>query len=102
MRSFIWLGAMIGLLGICGLAIPVFTTSQPQTVVAVGDLKIQKHGAIYPRGSPGAEYRCTHPGSYSYRRRNLRKAPGGIGLRLIGESVGSPRYTKAFGQGDQS
>ena len=41
MRSIIWLGAMIGLLGICGLAIPVFTTSQPQTVVAVGDLKIQ-------------------------------------------------------------
>jgi len=41
MKSIIWLGAMIGLLGICGLAIPVFTTSQPQTVVAVGDLKIQ-------------------------------------------------------------
>jgi drug/metabolite transporter (DMT)-like permease len=41
MKSITWLGAIIGLLGICGLAIPVFTTSQPKTVVALGDLKVQ-------------------------------------------------------------
>jgi len=41
MKSITWFGAIIGLLGICGLAIPVFTTSQPKTVVALGDLKVQ-------------------------------------------------------------
>jgi len=41
MRSITWFGAIIALLGICGLAVPVFTTSQPKTVMAVGDLKVQ-------------------------------------------------------------
>jgi hypothetical protein len=41
MRSIAWFGAILALIGICGLAIPVFTTSQPKTVAAVGDLKIE-------------------------------------------------------------
>jgi hypothetical protein len=34
-------GALLVLLGIVGLAIPVFTTSQTKDVVNLGDLKIQ-------------------------------------------------------------
>ncbi len=41
MKSIIWLGALLALLGILGLAIPVFTTSQTKDVVNLGDLKIQ-------------------------------------------------------------
>ncbi len=41
MKSIMWFGALIGLLGVCGLAIPLFTTSQPKTVMALGDLKVQ-------------------------------------------------------------
>jgi hypothetical protein len=41
MKSIIWLGAVLALLGILGLAIPVFTTSQTKDVVKLGDLKIQ-------------------------------------------------------------
>ncbi|MDO8434600.1 MAG: hypothetical protein Q7S58_19560 [Candidatus Binatus sp.] len=41
MKSILWLGALLALLGILGLAIPVFTTSQTKDVVNLGDLKIQ-------------------------------------------------------------
>ncbi|MFZ0888085.1 MAG: hypothetical protein WA005_06510 [Candidatus Binataceae bacterium] len=41
MKSIIWLGALLALLGILGLAIPVFTTSQTKDVVKLGDVKIQ-------------------------------------------------------------
>ena len=41
MKSIVWLGALLALLGILGLAIPVFTTSQTKNVVKLGDLKIQ-------------------------------------------------------------
>ena len=41
MKSIIWLGALLALLGILGLAIPIFTTSQTEDVVNVGGLKIQ-------------------------------------------------------------
>jgi hypothetical protein len=41
MKSITWLGALLALLGILGLAIPVFTTSQTKDVVNLGDLKIQ-------------------------------------------------------------
>jgi hypothetical protein len=41
MKSLTWLGALLALLGILGLAIPVFTTSQTKDVVNLGDLKIQ-------------------------------------------------------------
>ena len=41
MKSIIWLGALLALIGIVGLAIPVFTTSQTRDVVNLGDLKIQ-------------------------------------------------------------
>jgi hypothetical protein len=41
MKSITWLGALFALLGILGLAIPVFTTSQTKDVVNLGDLKIQ-------------------------------------------------------------
>ena len=35
------LGALLALLGIVGLAIPVFTTTQTNEVARIGDLKIQ-------------------------------------------------------------
>lgn len=35
------LGALLALLGIVGLAIPVFTTTQTNEVARLGDLKIQ-------------------------------------------------------------
>jgi hypothetical protein len=41
MKSIVWLGALLALLGILGLAIPVFTTSRTKNVVKLGDLKIQ-------------------------------------------------------------
>jgi len=41
MKSIIWLGALLALVGIVGLAIPVFTTSQTKDVVNLGSLKIQ-------------------------------------------------------------
>ncbi len=41
MKSIIWLGTLLALLGILGLAIPAFTTSQTKDVVNVGGLKIQ-------------------------------------------------------------
>lgn len=41
MKSITWFGALLALLGILGLAIPVFTTSETKDVVKLGDLKIQ-------------------------------------------------------------
>jgi drug/metabolite transporter (DMT)-like permease len=41
MNSITWLGAVLALLGILGLAIPVFTTSQTEDVIKLGDLKVQ-------------------------------------------------------------
>jgi len=36
-----WFGAILVLLGILGLAIPVFSTSQTKDVAKLGDLKVQ-------------------------------------------------------------
>ena len=41
MKSITWFGLLLALLGILGLAIPVFTTSQTRDIVKLGDLKIQ-------------------------------------------------------------
>jgi hypothetical protein len=41
MKSITWFGALLALLGILGLAIPAFTTSQTKDIAKVGDLKIQ-------------------------------------------------------------
>ena len=41
MKSIVWFGGLLALLGILGLAIPVFTTSETKDVVRMGDLKIQ-------------------------------------------------------------
>jgi hypothetical protein len=41
MKSITGLGALLALLGILGLAIPVFTTSQTKDIVKLGDLRIQ-------------------------------------------------------------
>lgn len=41
MRSITWLGALIAVVALIGLAIPVFTTSQTRDVASVGDVKIQ-------------------------------------------------------------
>lgn len=41
MKPIIWLGALLAFLGILGLAIPVFTTSQTTNVAQLGGLKIQ-------------------------------------------------------------
>jgi hypothetical protein len=40
-KSITWLGALLALLGMLGLAIPVFTTAQTKNIVDVGNLKIQ-------------------------------------------------------------
>jgi hypothetical protein len=41
MKPITWLGVFIALLGVLGLAIPVFTTSQTRDVASLGDIKIQ-------------------------------------------------------------
>ncbi len=41
MKSIVWLGTLLALLGVLGLAVPVFTTSQTKDVAKLGDLKIQ-------------------------------------------------------------
>jgi hypothetical protein len=41
MKRIGWFGALLALLGILGLAIPVFTTSETKDIVKMGDLKIQ-------------------------------------------------------------
>lgn len=41
MKPIIGLGVLLALLGILGLAIPVFTTLQTKDVVKLGDLKVQ-------------------------------------------------------------
>jgi uncharacterized membrane protein HdeD (DUF308 family) len=41
MKPITWLGVLLVIAGILGLAIPVFTTSQTKDVVNMGDLKIQ-------------------------------------------------------------
>jgi len=40
-KSIVWLGALLVLLGILGLAVPAFTTPQTKDVVKLGDLKLQ-------------------------------------------------------------
>jgi hypothetical protein len=53
MKPITWLGAVLALLGILGLAIPVFTTSQTRNVAQVGSLKIQsteQSNHVVPRG----------------------------------------------------
>jgi hypothetical protein len=47
MNSITWLGAVLALLGILGLAIPAFTTSQPEDVIKLGDLKVQGTKTTY-------------------------------------------------------
>lgn len=42
MKSIMWLGALLALVGFLGLAMPVFTTSETKDVVKLGDIKIQK------------------------------------------------------------
>jgi len=42
-RSLIIFGAVLILLGVLGLAIPVFNTEQTKDVAKVGDLKLQTH-----------------------------------------------------------
>ena len=41
MKSIIWFGAVLALLGILGFAIPAFTTSRTKDVVKLGDVKVQ-------------------------------------------------------------
>ena len=41
MKPITWLGVFIALLGVLGLAIPVFTTSQTRDFASLGDIKIQ-------------------------------------------------------------
>jgi hypothetical protein len=41
MKGIVVAGAVLALLGLLGLAIPVFSTSQTKDVAKIGDLKIQ-------------------------------------------------------------
>jgi hypothetical protein len=58
MKTTVMSGAVLVVLGLLGLAIPVFTTSQTKDVVKFGDLKIQaneqKTHVIPPILSEGA------------------------------------------------
>jgi drug/metabolite transporter (DMT)-like permease len=47
MNSITWLGAVLALLGILGLAIPVSTTSHTEDVIKLGDLKVQGTKTTY-------------------------------------------------------
>ena len=58
MKPITGLGALLAFLGILGLAIPIFTTSQTRDVAQLGDLKIQsteRSTHVVPQGlSAGA------------------------------------------------
>jgi hypothetical protein len=41
MKSITWFGAILALLGLIGLAVPVFTTSHTEDVAKLGDFKVQ-------------------------------------------------------------
>lgn len=41
MKGLVLIGAVLALLGLVGLAIPVFSTTQTKDVAKIGDLKIQ-------------------------------------------------------------
>jgi hypothetical protein len=41
MKGIVLVGAVVALLGLLGLAIPVFSTSQTKDVAKIGDLKLQ-------------------------------------------------------------
>ena len=41
MKQITWFGAILALLGILGLAVPIFTTSETKDVAKLGDLKLQ-------------------------------------------------------------
>lgn len=41
MRGIVLIGAVLALLGLLGLAIPVFSTTQTKDVAKIGDLKIR-------------------------------------------------------------
>jgi hypothetical protein len=41
MKGIVLIGALLALLGLLGLAIPVFSTTQTKDVAKIGDLKIQ-------------------------------------------------------------
>lgn len=41
MKSIVWFGALLALLGILGLTVPFFTTTETKDIVKLGELKIQ-------------------------------------------------------------
>ncbi|HEY6417555.1 MAG TPA: hypothetical protein VIX59_01015 [Candidatus Binataceae bacterium] len=41
MKPLVMLGAILALLGLVGIAVPVFTTQQTKDVAKLGDLKLQ-------------------------------------------------------------
>ena len=43
MKGIVLVGAIVALVGVLGLAIPVFTTTQTKDVAKVGSLKIQSN-----------------------------------------------------------
>ncbi|HVB55143.1 MAG TPA: hypothetical protein VNE63_01755 [Candidatus Acidoferrales bacterium] len=74
MKPITWLGALLVLLGILGLAIPVFTTSQTRNVAQVGSLKIQsteqsKHVVPQPLSAGVLVLGVVLIGAGLYRRR---------------------------------
>jgi hypothetical protein len=49
MKSITWFGALLALLGILGLAIPAFTTSQTKDIAKVGDLSTEHSTHVIPQ-----------------------------------------------------
>ena len=83
MKPIMWLGALLAFLGILGLAMPVFTTSQTRNVAQVGNLKIQSTEQSTHVVAPGFERRRTRLRRRSYRRRTL---PGALTVYCAGSN----------------
>ena len=60
MKSIPWFGGLLALLGVLGLAIPVFTTSQTKDVVNLGALKTQNTQQSTHHDSRGYERGCLY------------------------------------------
>jgi hypothetical protein len=72
-KSIVSFGALLGLLGILGLTIPVFTTSETKDVVKLGELKIQNtqqstHVVPFPLSSGALVLGIVLMGAGLYRR----------------------------------
>ena len=74
MKAIIWLGGLFMLIGILGLAIPRFTTSQTTDLASIGDIKVQNTVISHHIVAPTFDYRRAYPGRGPDWGRHVRKA----------------------------